>query len=221
MKYITNMCIIFFVFLFSFSGIITNLDTNQKIVAITFDACETTTPSYFDDEILNYIIEKKLPTTLFLSGKFIERNREEVMRLSKLPFIEIENHSYSHKDFRKLSNEEIVKDVINNEKLICQITGKKPKFFRFPYGYYNDRSLKKIEELGYKIVHWSFESGDPDKNLSKESLILNVLNKTKEGSILIFHINGRGWKTKYALPEIVERLLKKEYKFIKLSDIVK
>jgi len=221
MKCIIKLLITIFIFSFSFSGIITKLNTNDKIIAITFDACETKTPTFFDKELLDFIVKNKIPATLFLSGKFIERNIEDVKSISQLSFIEIENHSYSHKDFRQLSESEILNDIIKNDKLITDITGKKPVFFRFPYGYYDDKSVKIIEEMGYKIVHWSFESGDPDKNLAKESLIKNVIKNTKEGSILIFHINGRGWKTKYALPEIVDNLTQKGYRFILLKDAIK
>lgn len=201
--------------------IITEFNTHDKMVALTFDACETKTPSYFDKGILNFVIDEKLPVTFFLSGKFIERNLEEIEKISKYDFIEIENHSYLHADFTKLSGIEIKEDVLKNEQLITKATGRKPLYFRFPYGYYNQDCVHIIEKLGYKIVHWTFPSGDPDKGISKEMLIENTLNKIKPGAILIFHINGRGWKTKEALPVIVNRLKQSNYKFVLLREILK
>jgi len=201
--------------------IITEFNTHDKLVALTFDACETKTPSYFDKGILNYVIDEKLPVTFFLSGKFIERNLEEIEKISKYDFIEIENHSYLHADFTKLSGIEIKEDVLKNEQLITNATGRKPLYFRFPYGYYNQDCVHIIEKLGYKIVHWTFPSGDPDKGISREMLIENTLNKIKPGAILIFHINGRGWKTKEALPVIVNRLKQSRYKFVLLREILK
>lgn len=111
MKYIINIFSLLFVFSISYAEIINNFETDKKLVALTFDACETKTPAYFDKAILNYIISNKIPVTLFLSGKFIERNREDIKSLKGLPFIEIENHSYSHRDFRSLSEEEILNDI--------------------------------------------------------------------------------------------------------------
>lgn len=52
-------------------------------------------------------------------------------------------------------------------------------------------------------------------------LIENTLNKIKPGAILIFHINGRGWKTKEALPVIVNRLKQSGYRFVLLREILK
>ncbi len=220
MMSITKYLALKIIFLFTFAGVITTLNTNDKIIAITFDACETKTPAYFDKDLLDFIISKEVPVTLFLSGKFIERNIEDVKRISKLPFIQIENHSYSHQDFRKLSTQDIVKDVLKNEQLIADITGKKPTYFRFPYGYYNEKALETVKSMGYKIVHWSFESGDPDKNLSTDRLINTVIRNTKEGTILIFHINGRGWKIKFAFPKIFEYIVDKNYKPVLLRDVI-
>lgn len=49
--------------------IITEFNTHDKLVALTFDACETKTPSYFDKGILNYVIDEKLPVTFFFKWK--------------------------------------------------------------------------------------------------------------------------------------------------------
>ncbi len=95
-----------------------------------------------------------------------------------------------------------------------------PLFFRFPYGEYKKDDIDVIEKLGYKIVHWSFPSGDPDKSLTKVQLIKGVVNRVKAGDILIFHINGRGWKTKEAFPMIVETLKERGYKFSLIRDVI-
>jgi peptidoglycan/xylan/chitin deacetylase (PgdA/CDA1 family) len=202
-------------------GIIEHFKTIDKTVAITFDACETKTPAYFDKDLLDFIIKEKLPATFFLSGKFIIRNKEEVKKISQYDFIEIESHSYSHSDFTKLTPEEIEYDIKSNEKLITEVTGKKPVIFRFPYGYYDEKSLNIVRSLNYKVVHWTFPSGDPDKKITAKDLKNNVLKNIRPGVILIFHINGRGWKTKEALPYIVKILKEKGYKFVLLKEVIK
>ncbi len=213
MKSFTKLLGLFFIYLFSFSGIITHINREDKVVFLTFDACETRSPAYFDRPLLEYIVENKLPVTLFLSGKFIERNREDVEKISRSDFIRIENHSYSHRDFRRLSPSEIREDVLKNEQLIYEVTGRKPRLFRFPYGYYTEEAIGIIEELGYRIVHWSFESGDPDRTLTSNRLYEHVISNSRNGSILIFHINGRGWKTGEVLPHVVKYLREKGFRF--------
>lgn len=118
----------------------------------------------------------------------------------------------------RLSPEEMKREVLENEKVLREITGKKTKYFRFPGGNCDDSSLKLVERLGYKVVHWSFASGDPDRKMTPERLRDWVLYKSKPGSILIFHINGGGYHTGYALPDILKKLTNRGYGFVKLED---
>jgi peptidoglycan/xylan/chitin deacetylase (PgdA/CDA1 family) len=198
------------------------LATNDNVVAFTFDACETKTPSYFDDRILSYLIKDQIPFTLFVSGKFAERNKVKLGEISKYNFIEIENHSLNHhQHMEKLPQGDIIKEVVDNERLVQEITGRRTIFFRFPGGNYDEKTLHLVESQGYKVVHWTFPSGDPDKNISAEKLTSWVMSKTKGGSILIFHINGRGYRTGDAFPRIVEQLRKKGYRFVGLDEFVR
>lgn len=199
--------------------VITRLPTNQKIVSLTFDACETTTPSYFDEKILSFLIGKQLPFTVFVSGNFALRNKERISQISRLKFVDVENHSLSHiQHMERIRLNDVRHEVLENERILKDITGKKTKYFRFPGGNYHDVTLRFVEYLDYKVVHWTFPSGDPDKKVTPERLKNWVLPKTKSGSILIFHINGRGYSTGDALPEIVKELVKKGFTFVKLEE---
>ena len=57
MPSLLNICVVIPVLLLS--QIITVLDTDKKIVALTFDACETRTAAYFDESILKYLLKKQ------------------------------------------------------------------------------------------------------------------------------------------------------------------
>lgn len=218
LKFLVMIILIIFLSVnLSFAEVITQLPVDS--VALTFDACETKTPSYFDEKILGFLLKEKIPFTIFVSGKFARRNKDRLKELAQLNFVEIENHSLNHhQHMENLKEEEIIKEVKSNADLIYEITGKKTKFFRFPAGNYDEKTLKLVEKQNYKVVHWTFASGDPDKKLSPPKLIEGVRSQTRKGSILIFHINGRGYSTGEALPKIVEELKKKGYKLVKLEE---
>ena len=199
------------------AAVITGLPT--PAVALTFDACETVTPSYFDRTILDYLLKEKIPFTLFVSGKFALRNAEELRALSRLNAVEIENHSMHHfLHMERLSDREVADEVRAAEIIIRNITGRSPHYFRFPGGNYNARVLRDVERLHYRVVHWTFPSGDPDRKITPERLTRRVLSRSHPGSILIFHMNGRGYSTGSALPGIVAELRKRVYTFVKLED---
>jgi peptidoglycan/xylan/chitin deacetylase (PgdA/CDA1 family) len=204
--------------------VVTNFpDPGPKKVALTFDACESKTAAYFDMSILNYLIENKIPASIFLSGRFARRNEAEIKEIAaKYPFIEFENHSMNHNNhMERLSDKKVISEVADNEKLVASITGRKPAYFRFPAGNYNQHDLDLVNGLGLKVVHWTYASGDPDKNITAPALENEINTMTKPGNILIFHINGRGWSTGKALPEIVKDLKAKGYTFVRLEDVVK
>ncbi|BBL71709.1 polysaccharide deacetylase family protein [Methylogaea oryzae] len=203
------------------ADVVTRLPTKEKVLALTFDGCETVTPSYVDESIAAYLAREKIPFTLFASGKFARRNRERLAELAALPFVELENHSDSHHlHMERLSRAQQQGEVIGNEAPLAAITGRKPRFFRFPGGYYDGAALKAVEDLGYRVVHWSFASGDPDRHLSAERLYRGVVEQSRPGGILIFHINGRGYQTGAALPRIVETLRQRGYRFVRLDELL-
>ncbi len=201
--------------------IITRLSTHDKVVVLTFDACETKSPAFLDKRIVRFIVEQKIPCSIFVSGKFAERNRAALFDLARHEFIRLENHSWSHfQHMEKLRHDEFERDVLSNGQLLYEITGRRPVFFRFPAGNHDQRTVSAVKALGYRVVHWTFASGDPDKRLTPERLAQWVLSQTREGSILIFHINGRGHHTGEALPQIVKELRRKGYRFAALEEML-
>jgi len=203
------------------ADVITQLPTSEPVVALTFDACETKTPAFLDRKISDYLVREKIPFTIFVAGRFARHNEEALAALARLDFVEIENHSLNHDNHMdRLSDEAIRHEVGDNDALLAGITGRHSRYFRFPAGNVSPHALKAVEDMGYHVVHWSFPSGDPVRDLTPTALSRWVLAKTKPGTILIFHINGRGWSTGEALPTIVEQLRNRGYRFTRLDAVL-
>ena len=195
---------------------------SDKVVALTFDACETRTPAFLDTSISDFLVRRKIPFTVFACGRFARHNREALASLSRLDFVEIENHSMNHDNhMERMDQATVRREVEDAETLLHGITGKRTRYFRFPAGNYDAPALATVEGLGYRAVHWSFASGDPVKTMTPEVEIAWVLEKTRPGGILIFHINGRGWSTGKALPGIVDTLQSRGYRFARLDALIK
>ncbi|HLF97588.1 MAG TPA: polysaccharide deacetylase family protein [Methylococcaceae bacterium] len=200
---------------------IDRLPTEDKTVALTFDACETITPSHVDESIAGFLLREKIPFTIFVSGQFAVRNRERLTQLAAFPEVELENHSFHHRlHMERLNAGDVEREVRAVEPVLNGITGHPARFFRFPGGYHDAATLGTVEKLGYRVVHWSFASGDPDPALSAGRLYRHVIEMVKPGAILIFHINGRGYRTGEALPRIVDTLRKRGYRFVRLNELL-
>jgi peptidoglycan/xylan/chitin deacetylase (PgdA/CDA1 family) len=55
---------------------ILRLPTDDRVVALTFDACEQHRPVKLDAGISDYLVAHKIPFTLFLSGRFVADNAD-------------------------------------------------------------------------------------------------------------------------------------------------
>jgi peptidoglycan/xylan/chitin deacetylase (PgdA/CDA1 family) len=201
------------------ADLITRLPTDERVVALTFDACEAGEKMAFDRPILDFLVSRKVPFTVFASGRFVETNFADVQALAQLDFVDIENHSWNHPNtMQRFTAEAVLDQAGRAHNAIVTATGRQPQFFRFPAGNFNEAGLKAVESLGYHVVHWRWASGDPDRRQSAEALVKRTAANVAPGDVLIFHINGRGYHTAEALPRIVENLEADGYRFVLLSD---
>lgn len=202
--------------------IITALPTTERVVALTFDACEAGERMQFDRRVLTALQSRQVPFTVFMSGKFARDNATDVAALARNPKIEIENHTWSHPpDLRRLSDAAVASQITRAADQITAVTARRPRLFRFPGGNADSRTVAIAEKLGYRVVHWRWPEGDPDPHVSAEAMVRQTLARTKPGEILIFHINGRGVHTADALPGIIDGLTQKGFKFVLVNDYLR
>ena len=198
--------------------VIMRLPTSERVVALTFDACEQQHPMKLDTTISNYLVAHRIPFTLFLSGRFVQDNEAAVRALASLDFVELENHSWNHPNWmQRLSDEEVRAQVLDTDAQIARLTGRRTAFFRFPATNYNTRTLADVEGLGFRVVHYRWEVGDPDPHETAGRIVRETLEGTRPGDILIYHINGRGWHTGEALPRMIAGLQEKGFRFVLLK----
>jgi peptidoglycan/xylan/chitin deacetylase (PgdA/CDA1 family) len=201
------------------SGIaVQRLETTDPVVAITFDACPTKpSPEGFDTEIFNFLRREHIPATVFVSGQWVENHRAEAKALAAEPLIEIGNHSYAHPPFSRLSHERVRAEIQSTDRII-EALGRHSVGVRPPYGDWADWLLD--ETGGKPLVLWDVVSGDAGGRIPADRIVTEVVRRTHPGSIVIFHINGRGPETKIALPEIVQKLRARGLRFVHVSELL-
>ncbi|ARJ66913.1 hypothetical protein WV31_15140 [Magnetospirillum sp. ME-1] len=194
--------------------------TADKVVALTFDACEARgQPAFLDQTILDVLVAEQVPYTIFATGLFARRNAEALKTLAASPLVRVENHSMAHpRHMERFDAAAIRKEVEDADAAIQAVTGRKPRFFRFPGGDHDSRSLAEVEATGHRVVHWSFPSGDPAPGVTPRHLTEWVLSRTRPGAILIFHVNRRAPATGPALPAILAGLRAKGYRVVPLEE---
>ena len=193
---------------------------NEKKIALTFDACPSSAHGGFDARIVQTLIDSGVPATFFLSGRWIVKHRNEAKKLSLVQGFELGNHSYSHPHCTTISDDRIKQELEKTESLLKSIAGTSPKLFRPPYTETDQRVERIAKEIGLTTVMFDLASGDPDSTISRERLIRYVIRSARNGSIIVMHVNGRGWHTSEALPEIIKGLRARGFIFSKVSELL-
>lgn len=208
------------------------------LIALTFDADMTPfmakeladgkISSWYNQKIVEILIQKNIPATLFLSGMWVETYPEIAASLAKNPLFEIANHSYSHPRFTSacFALPEIPSwgktgEFEKSQAIFKKITGITPKYFRFPGGCRTDLDIKLANKYGLTVVDWDVASGD-SFNRNSPAIINTVKTKTQNGSIILFHFDGQknSPETSNVLPELIDYLSAKGYIFVNLTDLL-
>ena len=208
-------------------GVYTSIDTNQKIIALTFDACGGVNGCAYDEELISYLIEMSIPATLFINRRWMEENKEAMKRIAQNDLFEIENHGYAHKplsvDGRSaygIRGTEGIKDVIGeimmNQEAISALTGRSPKYFRSGTAHYDDIALDILNELDLKAVNFDV-LGDAGATFNKEQMIQSA-RCAENGSIILYHMNHPNREIAEGIKIVVPMLMDMGYNFVKLSD---
>ena len=193
---------------------------DRKVIALTFAACSTRKPSQYDERITEILVETKTPATLNLGGKWMEEEVEQTKYLASIPYFELGNHTFLHPHLLEMSDARIRQELAWTQEIMYSLTGKQSSLFRPPYGEEDNRVARIAASMGLRTIQFDLASGDPDSSISKDRLIEYVSSMAKSGSIIVMHINRRGWHTAEALPEIISRLRKRGFTFVTVGELL-
>ncbi len=194
--------------------------TDDPVVALTFDACATAGQANgFDREVFEILKAARVPATIFLSGRWIEAHPAEARALAEVPFFELGNHGYAHQHLPKLGPRALAAEIDRTEALIAGL-GRPSVGLRPPFGEWTPRVLAAADARGLPTVLWDVVSGDAGGHVPAPRMVETVVGQARPGSIVIFHINGRGPLTKEALPGILRGLVAKGLRFATVSELL-
>ena len=190
-----------------------SVQTDKKQVAISFDAAWGADKTASIVEILQ---EYGVNATFFLVGFWVDEHEDEVRMISESG-IEIGTHSENHPDMAKLDSETIKSELVTSTEKIEKIIGKKVELFRAPFGSYNDTLLTQAEELGLMTIQWDVDTLDW-KGLSATEMCSRVMDRVKNGSIILMHNNSDNILD--GLKLILQRLKAQGYEITSIGELV-
>jgi peptidoglycan/xylan/chitin deacetylase (PgdA/CDA1 family) len=201
-----------------FGEIVPRAETDQRVVALTFD--DGPTPQ-FTAEILRILDEEGVKATFFLIGGELEKYPAEGKRIAAAGH-EIGNHTFSHKRMLLVSPSFVKSEIEKTDELIRAADYEGLIHFRPPYG-------KKLFTLPYylsqnnrKTITWDIEPESfPEIAKSPDEIARYVLENTRPGSIILLHIMyDPERKSMNSVKPIVDGLKEKGFRFVTVSELI-
>jgi peptidoglycan-N-acetylglucosamine deacetylase len=134
-------------------------------------------------EVLNILKEFNAKATFFCLGENVEKNPDLYKRILDEGH-KTGNHGYNHINGFKHSTKEFIENVERADLII------QSDIYRPPYGRILPAQYRKLVK-NFKVIFWDVIAYDFNENLQPEDCVKNVIGKTKEGSIIVFHDNNK------------------------------
>lgn len=182
----------------------------EKSVALTFDDG----PGYKTTmALLDGLKERDVRATFFVVGNNIEKRNEVITRMYEEGHT-IGNHTFSHVQLDEVNISCAVKEIMDTNQIIYDLTGEYPKFFRPPYGKWTE-SLEK--EIDMTPVLWTLDTNDWSCK-SVSSIVEYVLKNVEDGDVILMHDIYD--TSVVAALEIVDRLKQRGYTFVTVDELL-
>ncbi|MFW5787552.1 MAG: polysaccharide deacetylase family protein [Bacillota bacterium] len=189
------------------------VDRSDQKISLTFDG---TWGADYTEQLLDILAKHEIKVTFFFAGYWLEEYPELAKKIAQNGH-EIGNHTYTHPHCSNLSQKDLIKELQDTQKLIRELTGQKPRFFRPPFGDYNNSVIRTAHQLDYQVVQWSLDSLDW-KEPGADFIVQRILDNTESGEIILMHNNAP--HTPEALETIIPQLINKGFEIVPLGELV-
>lgn len=197
-----------------------------KKIALTFD--DGPHPEY-TEKVLDILDSYNVKGTFFMVGTNVRINAAIVKEVVNRGH-EVENHTFDHPVFSKLTSEAQVNQIMATSALIEELSGQKVQYFRKPYSDNNIITtqadlayLKELKQLGLQASEYDIDSKDWLLDSSDE--VVAKVKKDLEASSgdysqILFHDAHQGInRTLQALPQVIEYLQDKDIQIVRVDQL--
>ena len=194
--------------------------SSPKRVALTFDDVPD---RLFTLQVLDVLKSEGVKATFFVVGNRAKDNPDIIKRMLDDGHV-LGNHSYSHANLNKVSDEKFHHEVLKTQEIVKDITdGYQMKYIRPPYGNIREKQIEWLVSQNIKVVNWNVDSLDWTQ-IDADEVEKNIMSQVKSGSIILQHGAGGVGEdltgTVQALPRIVKRLREQGMEFVTLPQLL-
>jgi len=185
------------------------ISTTEKRLYYTFDdgPIPEVTPM-----VLAILKKYKATATFFMVGENITKH-PEIYHEVKAAGHAIGNHTYNHLKAFNTNHFTYYRNILKTKYIVPG------KLFRPPHGQITPHLIKSLHPH-FNIVLWSVLSADFDQSISPEKCLKNVIQNSKNGSIIVMHDSLKAQKNMiFALEESLKYFSNLGYTFHSLKHL--
>jgi peptidoglycan/xylan/chitin deacetylase (PgdA/CDA1 family) len=205
--------------------------TGRREIYLTFDADMTPfmrhrlrtgeVRAWYSPDLVAYLEEQQIQTTLFVTGMFAETYPELLKHLGSNPRFSIQNHTYDHSAFQSgcyglpwiSDSERKSHEIQKTQKIIYDLTGSSPTYLRHPGLCHSLFDQLSAWSVGLKTSDGGLVSGDAFQSDSR-IIVERVISGVAPGAVVIMHLGGpNAPASEIAIKQIVPILRQSGYSF--------
>lgn len=211
------------------SYVIERTGDKPGMIALTFD--DGPDPAW-TPAILDILKRENVPATFFVIGKNGQAYPDLLRRIVNEGH-EIGNHTFTHPNLGEIPGRVTDLELNATQRLIESITGRSTVLFRPPY--FGDAESDTPEEvepalraqkLNYIMIGLRIDPGDWKPGVTADEIVQKTVSRALDknpetrGNVVLLHDSGGDREaTIQALPQLIEELRKRGFKFVQVSDL--
>lgn len=211
---------LFFLTLFNlspvFSETIRQVNTVQKVVALTFDDG----PGEFTEQILSILNKYQIKATFYVLGTNAKQYPQLIKEMIEHDH-DLGNHSMYHDKMKNRSVEKMIEDIQSVDNILKKLGYDRKITFRAPFGITSSNLQAALKQLNKRMVLFTFLPQDWT-NISAQTIHDNVMKQIKPGLIITLHDGGKQRQnTVKATEMLIHTLNQQGYQFVTISALLK
>ena len=208
-------------------GVVRDLPTSRRVIALTFDACGGPGGSGYNEALISFLRRREVPATLFLNSRWIDANPTAFRQLAAEPLFEIANHGTRHLPLSVTGRSaygiggtrdagEVYDEVATNQVKLTRLLGAPPRYFRAGTAYSDDVAAQIVTAMDVSLVTFSV-NGDGGATFTPGE-VRSTVAAAPAGSVVLCHMNHPRGGTAQGIAAAVPQLTASGYRFVRLSD---
>ena len=169
--------------------------------------------------ILKILEEYGIKATFFMVGENVGYYPAAARAVAEAGH-EIGNHTFSHRKFGRLEEEELRREILSCEEAIASVSDSPVRFIRPPEGQMSDTMRRVIGASDYRVILWDVDTRDWAHTPPAE-ITRHILDTVQAGDIILMHdFIGYDSPTPEALRAVIPALLERGFHFVTVGELV-